>query len=427
MADHVIHDADAHLLEPPDLFTEHADPDVRDRIAELTVGFRIGEDGTDENEIVEHFRRRHGDPEFRSHDEEQIWLRKNFEATGSFIAEDRPAALDMLGVASQLIFNTFTNKTLQRVEHGDASLSGRTGGRPSSSQQASASGARQSPAPAGGAPIDLDLAYGLARAHNRAVVEFCSVDPRLLPTGYVPLADFERSAAFAGEALEMGCKALLIASACPRRYSPSHIGLDPVWAQAQEAGIPIVFHVGGGGRLVDPMIFENGLPPVPDFHGGDGNFRSVDYIAIQYPVMQVLGTLIIDGVLDRFPMLRFGVIEQGGTWLPGLMRTLDSAADAFRRNEKRLQQLELRPSEYFSRQVRVTPYPHEDAGWIIEQSGDDICMFSSDYPHVEGGRNPLGRFERSLAPVSEHAKQRFYCDNFVDLMGAGLPATVQIG
>ncbi len=386
MPDRVIHDADAHLMEPPDLFTEYADPDVRDRIAELVVGFRLGDNG-DENEIVEHFRRRHGDPEFRRHDAEQIWLRKNFEATGSFIADDRPAALDMLGVASQLVFNTFTNKTLQRVEHGD----------------------------------DLDLAYGLARGHNRAMVDFCSVDARLLPVGYVPLADLERSAAFAGEVLEMGCKALMIASACPPKHSMSHIGLDPVWAQAQEAGIPVVFHVGGGGRLVDPAIFENGLPPVPDFHGGDGNFRSVDYIAIQYPVMQALGTLIIDGVLDRFPTLRFGVIEQGGTWLPGLMRTLDSAAEAFRKNEERLQQLDLLPSEYIKRQVRVTPYPHEDAGWIIQESGEEICMFSTDYPHVEGGRNPLGRFERSLAPVSERARQRFYCDNFVDLMGAGLP------
>jgi predicted TIM-barrel fold metal-dependent hydrolase len=385
MSDRVIHDADAHIMEPPDLFTEHADPDVRDRIAELTVGFRLP-DHHDGNEIVEHFRRQHRDPEFRRDDAERIWLRKNFEATGSFIAEDRPAALDMLGVASQLVFNTFTNKTLQRVEHDD----------------------------------DLDLAYGLARAHNRAIVDFCSVDARLLPTGYVPLADFERSVLFAGEALEMGCKALLVASASPRHHSPSHVGLDPVWAQAQDAGIPIVFHVGGGGRLVDPMIFENGFPPVPDFHGGDGNFRSVDYIAIQYPVMQALGTLIIDGVLDRFPELRFGVIEQGGTWLPGLMRTLDSAADAFRKNEERLQRLELRPSEYIARQVRVTPYPHEDAGWIIEQSGEETCMFSSDYPHVEGGRNPLGRFERSLARLPERAKQRFYCDNFVDLMGAAL-------
>jgi predicted TIM-barrel fold metal-dependent hydrolase len=385
--DRVIHDADAHIMEPPDLFIEFADPDVRERIADLTVGFRIGADGTDEREIFEHFRRVQADPEFRSHDAEQIWLRKNFEATGGFIAEDRPAALDMLGVATQLVFNTFTNKTLQRVEHGD----------------------------------DLDLAYGLARAHNRAIVDFCAVDPRLLPVGYVPLADIERSAEFAREVLEMGCKALMIASACPPEHSMSHIGLDAVWAQAEEAGLPVVFHVGGGGRLVDPAIFENGLPPVPDFHGGDGNFRSVDYIAIQYPVMQALGTLIIDGVLDRFPELRFGVIEQGATWLPGLMRTLDSAAEAFRKNEERLRRLELRPSEYIKRQVRVTPYPHEDAGWIIQQSGEEICMFSSDYPHVEGGRNPLGRFERSLAEVSERARQRFYCDNFVDMMGAGLP------
>ena len=69
------------------------------------------------------------------------------------------------------------------------------------------------------------------------------------------------------------------------------------------------------------------------------------------------------------------------------------------------------------RQVRVTPYPHEDTGWIIEQSGPEICLFSSDYPHVEGGRQPLHRFDTSLAAVSDGAKQRFYFDNFVDLMG----------
>jgi len=46
-------------------------------------------------------------------------------------------------------------------------------------------------------------------------------------------------------------------------------------------------------------------------------------------------------------------------------------------------------------------------------------LFSSDFPHVEGGRNPLGRFERSMdaANIDEQARQRFYWDNFVDLMG----------
>ena len=49
-------------------------------------------------------------------------------------------------------------------------------------------------------------------------------------------------------------------------------------------------------------------------------------------------------------------------------------------------------------------------------------MFSSDWPHVEGGRNPIKRFEASMADVDEYARQRFYCDNFVDMMGRGLAA-----
>ena len=73
------------------------------------------------------------------------------------------------------------------------------------------------------------------------------------------------------------------------------------------------------------------------------------------------------------------------------------------------------------RQVRATPYPAEDVGWIVEQAGDEICLFSSDFPHVEGGRNPIKRFEASMQGLSEAQKQRFYHDNFVDLMGKGLP------
>jgi hypothetical protein len=82
----------------------------------------------------------------------------------------------------------------------------------------------------------------------------------------------------------------------------------------------------------------------------------------------------------------------------------------------------MRPSDYVRRQVRVTPYPHEDTGWIVEQSDAGICMFSSDYPHVEGGRNPLGRFDRSVERLDDVAKERFYRANFVDLMGPSLGA-----
>ena len=51
-----------------------------------------------------------------------------------------------------------------------------------------------------------------------------------------------------------------------------------------------------------------------------------------------------------------------------------------------------------------------------------MCLFSSDFPHVEGGRNPMKRFADSLVGVSPPAAERFFCDNFVDLMGEGLAA-----
>jgi hypothetical protein len=51
-----------------------------------------------------------------------------------------------------------------------------------------------------------------------------------------------------------------------------------------------------------------------------------------------------------------------------------------------------------------------------------VCLFSSDYPHVEGGRNPIKRFEESMTTLSEAQKQRFYVDNFADLIGSGLPS-----
>jgi hypothetical protein len=71
--------------------------------------------------------------------------------------------------------------------------------------------------------------------------------------------------------------------------------------------------------------------------------------------------------------------------------------------------------------VKFTPFPFEDAGWLIQQMGEELFLFSSDYPHPEGGRDPLGRFEASLdaAGVGETARARFYSENFAAMMGPG--------
>ena len=391
--DRIVHDADAHIMEPPTWLRDHADPNIRDRIRplELSGGNELRQTGSVEEQLADldaafaRLTERHRSDEYRAVEEHEIMLRKNYAATGSFLSDDRPRALDLLGFQSQLMFNTFHNRRLFDWEHGS----------------------------------DMEFAYGAAMAHNRGMVEFCSADPRLLPTCYVPLADFERSAAIAQESVDMGAAALLVASGAPAGHSPSHRSLDRVWAIAQDADLPIVFHVGGTGDLIDPAYFQNGLPIPPDFHGGEENFRSVDYMAIPFPPMQTLATMVFDGVLDRFPRLRIGVIEQGAIWVPSWMRQMESAFEAFVKHEERVRDLQLRPSDYVRRSMKFTPYPTEDVRWIIEQAGPETVLFNSDYPHVEGGRRPIERFERSLGDLPESVRQAFYCDNFLSLMGAG--------
>ncbi|MDQ3106676.1 MAG: amidohydrolase family protein, partial [Actinomycetota bacterium] len=288
-----VHDADSHIFEPPGYAETYADPQFRDAL-------RSALNSDDRPAFIDKAIAKQDDPEFRAKDVEELMLRKNHIALGAIRSSDRPRALDLLGFASQLVFTTTYLGALSRFDRG----------------------------------ADVDLSYALATGHNRGMVDFCSVDRRLLPVCYVPFTDIDRAAACARDAIELGASALMIASHPPQEHSQSHVGFDRVWAQAAEAGVPIVFHVGGE-RLMEPVYKKNGLPPVPDFHGGDANFTSVSYMAIPYAPMQTLATMIIDGVLERFPALRIGLIELGASWVPGWMRSMDSAAAAFRRNEDR--------------------------------------------------------------------------------------------
>ena len=126
--------------------------------------------------------------------------------------------------------------------------------------------------------------------------------------------------------------------------------------------------------------------------------------------------MVLDGTLERFPRLRGGCIEQAAMWVVPWLKRLDAAQEAFVRTEPGLA-LPMRASEYVRRQLRFTPFPTEPLNWLIEQAGDELFLFSSDYPHIEGGRNPLRRFESTLQGVSDETRDRFYATNFNDLMG----------
>jgi predicted TIM-barrel fold metal-dependent hydrolase len=62
--------------------------------------------------------------------------------------------------------------------------------------------------------------------------------------------------------------------------------------------------------------------------------------------------------------------------------------------------------------MAFTPFVFEEVGMLIDQSNPELYLFSSDYPHIEGGRNPIARFESSLGS-RDSARDAFYAGNFL--------------
>jgi uncharacterized protein len=366
-------DADSHVMELPGFLDDFLEPAQRGRLNR--DGLRRRTKMIDE--AVAEARARSVYPERAARARERLLLDKGWHAMGAFDPLERSSVLDLLGFDGQLVFATF--------------------------------------APAMFLGPDLDRLYAGSAAQNKAVARFCAADARLFPVAFVPLADPARAAKLAEEAVAVGCAAVMVPSTAAGERAPTHPDLDEFWAVLSRANIPFVLHVGGGGRLLD-RAFHNNAMPVTDHLGGGENIRSKDFLAIHHSPEIFLGTLILDGLFDRFPALRGGCIEQGAGWVISWMRHLDHAQRAFRFTEEPLRRLQAPPSDYVRRHLKFTPFPGEPVGWMIEQAGPELFMFSTDYPHPEGGRDPLAKFAKALASTSLADQERFYAGNLTELL-----------
>ena len=189
----VVHDADAHIMEEPTWLGEHADPDVREQLLPRTDGLGLAPGrGRAARALpaAPHRARSSATATPR-----RSWQRKNFKAT-RLVHRRGPARWP---------------STCSAWPASSSSTRSTTAGSCASSAATTSTSPTAPPAPT-----------------TAAMVEFCSVDDRLLPTCYVPLADFERSAAMAGEAHRRWARPRCSSpSACPRGHSPSHIGPRP--------------------------------------------------------------------------------------------------------------------------------------------------------------------------------------------------------
>ncbi|MFT7599431.1 MAG: putative TIM-barrel fold metal-dependent hydrolase [Acidimicrobiales bacterium] len=368
-------DADSHIMELPDFLRDNADPEFRDRMPRLAI-----EGGDVIRDALATVTDEQGHPADRV--EELLALGdgiisgpKGYEALGAFNTSERTKALDLLGFSNQWVFATFSAGVVFNMQD------------------------------------DPELMAAAATAHNRGMATFCSPDDRLWGVGATSLDDPEQAVVELENIIELGLKAVWVPHRPAGGRSPGHDDLDPFWARAAEAGIPVVLHVGGNPLQMKPAWMNTGRDVPTDWLGGGENVRGKDMISLHQAAETFVGTMVLDGVLDRHRDLRVGVVELGAAWVPAMLRRLDQIAEIWKRSEPELAALTRKPSQQISAQMGFTPYPFEDVGAMIRDSNPDLYLFSSDYPHIEGGRNPLGRFSASLESFGDDVLQKFYSDN----------------
>ena len=80
-------------------------------------------------------------------------------------------------------------------------------------------------------------------------------------------------------------------------------------------------------------------------------------------------------------------------------------------------ELELTPSEYVRRQVRVGALAYEQPARLIEQVGEDLLMFGSDWPHAEGIADPVADYLRMAGELTPSAERKLFAGNLRWLLG----------
>ena len=370
-------DADSHLMELPDFLSVHADPGFRDVMPPLgALTTKLFDPG-------EHVGRRGHPPEtvarLTALGDQITRGPKWHDALGAFNGAERTAALDLLGFERQVVFSSFCARLIFEAP------------------------------PA--------IRYATARAHNRGVADFCAQDRRLIGVAIVPLDDPDLALAEIDAARALGLGAIWIAADPPGGRSPGHPAHDPIWRRLAETRLPFILHVGSAPlNIADPWM-NDGVADRVSARGGAEVIGSKDLTVIHLAAHRFISVLVLDGVLERFPALRGGVIEIGAGWVPDMIRRLDHAVDIWAKSEPHLGRMTRKPSEQIRDQLRFTPYPFENVAQIVSESAPELYMFSSDYPHAEGGRDPIGRFESSTASLKPADRALFFRENFSALFG----------
>lgn len=254
---------------------------------------------------------------------------------------------------------------------------------------------------------DPELAMAYCRAYNRWIVDFCSDSGgRLIPIAHIALPDGHAAAQELERAVKAGAKGAFVAPYTMSDKAHAHPDHDPLWAAAQDLGVPVGIH-----PVAEPpnrRVYQR--------------FREmykwgewwVDLLGAQGPQQAFLG-LFQYGLFDRFPSLKIVVLESGASWIGHLLDRMDAAYKTALGDSVRLKEL---PSLYFQRQCWISADPDEKAvRYMMEYIGSEKFFWASDFPHDDHTCDYIKDLSELVAPMSEESRRNFLGTNVARVYG----------
>jgi predicted TIM-barrel fold metal-dependent hydrolase len=250
----------------------------------------------------------------------------------------------------------------------------------------------------------------ITSAWNDFAIEHQKIDPlRLQMVAIVHTEDLNDMMSECERLLAGGVRAFWIPSSVPPGgKSPADRALDPFWSLCEEANATVHIHLG-----FEDFLRTYTWCDIPEFGVDTGNEFVVDPWSLSTQHMAIenyLSTITLGGVFERHPNLRFGAIECGAAWVGPMAENLDKWATVFKRRMDGI--LTMPPSEYLSRNLRATPYWFEPVATYVDRYGlDEVYVYGSDYPHVEGGADQINVFAESVGPGGDDFMEKFFVTN----------------
>jgi predicted TIM-barrel fold metal-dependent hydrolase len=329
--------SDCHAGLPPEQYRDYLDPKYRE-IFDVALPIQIRETEKAAKKFLV--------------DEINTEWRKGIrqELTGAWDHDERNKVLDGDGIAGEVIFPD--GITEMNMPPFGAGISLPTGD-----------------------PINPELQWAGARAHNRWLAEFCQMSPeRRAGVAITPICwDVEESLKEIHWAKRNGLRGILIPSLWGKQPAYHHPRYEPIWAACEDLELVVHLH--------------SGAAPMEDYDEHLG-MMGIYISEVCWWSARPIGFFIWGGVFERHPRLKLAVTESTAIWVPEMKQLLD-----FRYSETHYAaklgdytaHLNSKPSEYFQRNIFLgtSCMPRREVE-LRGAIGIENIMWGSDYPHPEG-------------------------------------------